>query len=182
MPSSRRAFTLIELLVVIAIIAILAGLLLPALASAKEKAQRIKCMSNIKQAALGVIMYVSDNSELVPPLKFNKNGNTQYPYEMMRFNAVNNPAAGFSFGPYNLGSVWSSKQVTEGKVFYCPSNKKGDFLSYDYYGETQAWPFGINTTNNPAPSNPTYVRSGPKSASLRPLAILTILEAGSVVI
>src|SRR5206468_8692571 len=56
----RRAFTLIELLVVIAIIAILAAILFPVFAQAREKARMISCLSNMKQAGLGLTMYAQD--------------------------------------------------------------------------------------------------------------------------
>jgi prepilin-type N-terminal cleavage/methylation domain-containing protein len=64
--NARTGFTLIELLVVIAIIAVLAALLLPALASAKSRAQAIRCTSNFRQIGLALILYNDDNSDCLP--------------------------------------------------------------------------------------------------------------------
>ncbi|MBM3460341.1 MAG: DUF1559 domain-containing protein [Armatimonadetes bacterium] len=66
-PASRRGFTLIELLVVIAIIAILAAILFPVFAQAREKARAIQCVSNLKQIGLAIRMYQQDYDEMVVP-------------------------------------------------------------------------------------------------------------------
>jgi prepilin-type N-terminal cleavage/methylation domain-containing protein len=63
---NRRGFTLVELLVVIAIIAVLAALLLPALAQAKERANRARCMSNLRQIGVALRIYADDNAEFLP--------------------------------------------------------------------------------------------------------------------
>jgi prepilin-type processing-associated H-X9-DG protein len=93
----------------------------------------------------------------MPPLKW-KDGNPQYPYELFRYSPVNvaPPAIEPAGGPYNLGTLWGAKIISDGKLFYCPSNKKGDNLSYDFYQQKAAWPVG----GDPSVLNPGYVRSG----------------------
>src|SRR5258707_2705969 len=108
--SRRGAFTLIELLVVIAIIALLAAMLLPALARAKQKALAVQCLSNLKQAGVALQLYIDDNRDTLPgPVwsgaKASYDTDTQ---EIIWYIA--------SF----LGSPAPSPQTKLAKVFVCP--------------------------------------------------------------
>ena len=74
----RRGFTLIELLVVIAIIAVLAGMLLPALSKAKAKGQAIVCLGNLKQLQTAWLMYADDHTDLMPHTRLDNGGPPHY--------------------------------------------------------------------------------------------------------
>lgn len=106
----RSAFTLIELLVVIAIIAILAAILFPVFAQAKEAAKKTTCLSNTKQIALGVYLYVGDFDDTLPQTSW-ESGATPQPF---------NPS-----GKYQIH--WSyliQPYVKSWNIFVCPSDPK----------------------------------------------------------
>jgi prepilin-type N-terminal cleavage/methylation domain-containing protein len=154
----RGAFTLIELLVVIAIIAILAAMLLPALASAKERAKRAQCVNSLKQIGTAMQMYVGDNNSIYPLLKWDPSGSVWYPYEMARFTSPSD--AGLEVGWENLGLLYITQLLPNPGIFYCASNPKDpkNVYNVDYYQNPgRKWPFGMfDDTTNPN----KYVRAG----------------------
>ncbi|HWN96859.1 MAG TPA: prepilin-type N-terminal cleavage/methylation domain-containing protein [Methylomirabilota bacterium] len=123
---SHRAFTLVEMLVVIAIIAILAAMLLPALSKSKGKAQRISCVSNIKQTGLAILLWAHDHEGKYPWLVKTADG-----------------------GSYSLDKAWQhftniSEELVTPKVLHCPSDKARQTA------ETFHGPNGFTTLQNTA--------------------------------
>jgi prepilin-type N-terminal cleavage/methylation domain-containing protein/prepilin-type processing-associated H-X9-DG protein len=179
-----RGFTLIELLVVIAIIAILAAILFPVFARAREAARKASCQSNLKQIAMGFLMYTQDYDEVFPP--WTKNAALQYPP---------NPPSQFYLehmypylvGPYIKNGVDTTPGPTYGTlggVFACPSTKASlsavsNTYAYNYYvlgGIALTSP----NTARAAPFDSTYNLPAPLAALGRPAETVLIHDGAQL--
>ena len=109
---TRRGFTLIELLVVIAIIAILAAILFPVFARAREKARQTSCLNNVKQLSLGFVMYLTDYDQMFPCGDSTAWGDGSYPAH-----------------PYGAWADGIYPYLKNNQIFICPSDSLANCVS-----------------------------------------------------
>jgi prepilin-type N-terminal cleavage/methylation domain-containing protein len=160
---NTNGFTLIELLVVIAIIAILAAILLPVLAQAKEKAKRTQCVNNLRQIGLGSTMYAGDNNDVLNTARWD--GSEWVAGSINLTPGANWKGYGLDIVTNGAACVWACPDLPNMPLYDSVNNDYN--IGYQYFG-------GITIWKNPAfpngttPSGANVARSPVKLASSKP--------------
>lgn len=129
----KKGFTLIELLVVIAIIAILAAILFPVFAKAREKARQTSCASNLKQIGLGIMQYTQDYDEVFPPGYAGNGMVVQADPGMPGYHYMTDPGqVANGQGNYIIWADFVNPYVKSLKIYECPSAPAKNVMSYGY--------------------------------------------------
>ena len=134
----KRGFTLIELLVVIAIIAILASILFPVFARARENARRASCLSNLKQIGLGLMQYTQDYDEKYPPRIMGTWGTTSTYVDVSADSSMPGHIFTTNSGSTTSNGHWGTwmdiiqPYVKSAQIFVCPSVSSTTYPSYGY--------------------------------------------------
>ena len=150
MKTKKLGFTLIELLVVIAIIALLMGILMPALSRVKEAARRAVCSSQVRQIGTGMTGYTSDNDNRMPI--YNSDIDQTNPYSLIHSYALYRSESKFVDAsgkpiPMKLAVLYEYNYIADPKVFYCPSNIE-PLYKFESYDNPKPWgtlPQNFNT-------------------------------------
>ncbi|MBO4512007.1 MAG: DUF1559 domain-containing protein [Victivallales bacterium] len=157
----KKNFTLIELLVVIAIIAILAAMLLPALGKARDKAQAISCVNNMKQFGTAATMYVSDNKQILPTIRYNAskaNEGQARAYSWIGFDGTKQDADKDE-ERFLVSSGTLYQYVGDKEVYKCPSDEEDFSLAYCLNLLTAYYVHKISAYKNPS-SVPLFIEDG----------------------
>lgn len=145
----KKAFTLIELLVVIAVIAVLMGILMPALRSAKEQARRTVCSAHMHDLGISINLYCEQEDGFLPAMRVGQDGavtNTQLVNHHARWWRLTNTAGNTSH--WNLGLLWKAGVLKDdGRIFFCPGAKAA-FKYEDYTGEGFPTDIQISATSS----------------------------------
>lgn len=154
MKTKKSGFTLIELLVVIAIIALLMGILMPALSRVREVAKRTICSSQLRQVGIAIPLYAGDNDNFMPYY-----GDPMHPYAVYRDGWRDDDGKLIAM---KVALLYEGGYITDPRLFYCPSNIM-DLYKFESYNDPPPWgtlPQKYNTMDAQGQTHNQWIRMG----------------------